>query len=107
MDCSTRVIQYNTIQDSSKQGRVQVEVDLGQTKHMTRKPDDRANEARTGNGKAREDRDRIVPKNDMVELDKEAKSARSSTDFCHKVVWSRCCQNFVSYGTLAKLCGIL
>ena len=49
-----------------------VEVDVGQTKHMTRKPHDKASEARTGNGKAREDHDRIVPKNDMAELDKEA-----------------------------------
>ena len=50
-----------------------VEAKLGQSKCVTRKRHDRAIEARTGKGQARNGRDRIMPKNNITEIENEGK----------------------------------
>ena len=47
-----------------------VEAKLWLTKRMTRKRHDRASEAGTGKGQAKEGHDKIMPKKDMAEIEK-------------------------------------
>ena len=47
---------------------VKVEADLGQTKRITRKKQDRANKTRTWERQGRERHDRTMPKKDVGEL---------------------------------------